>query len=508
MTSNTINNQRIARNMMFMYFRMILLTIISLYTSRVLLQKLGVEDFGLYNVVGGIVAMLSSLKGLFTSSIQRFLNMAKRSDGQLQSRVFCMGVTIHILIAIVFVLLAEAIGFFLLGRLTIDSNRIVSAQIVFQLSIAASVASILTVPYDALIIAYEKMNVYAYISLLDALLRLSVIFLLDFVPFDRLISYAFLIVVVSIGIRSVSAIYCKNVMPVSKYTMIWDRGLFLEMSRFAGWNFAGNMAYSLTHEGINFILNMFGGVVVNAARTIAYQIRSALYMFIENILISFRPQAMVAYGDNNCQRFFHIMHFSSRVLFFIASLLGSLIFVYSHTILTLWLGDIPQYTEEMVASILLYTLIRSVHNPIDMLFKSSGRLKTYQLTEMAVMLLNLPIAWIVLYCGFPYYSVILSMSALELINLGLILLIARRQEHYPLTTYFHEVIIPIVMYLFCCTTLIFSAYKTSETSFLKQMVSAFLLVSTLTLAAWFVLFKSTERKEIQRLVNCKYSNKR
>lgn len=501
MSETKFDSKRIARNTAFMYFRMIFLTLITLYSSRVLLAELGVEDYGLYNLIGGILAMFTSLKTVFTSSVQRFLNVAKGGgDYAKLNKIFSMGVTIHFLLAALFVFIVESVGVGFMNNLNIPSGSLTTAHIVFQFTVLSAVVTILSVPYDALIIANERMNVYAYISIIDGIFRLGIIFLLSFLPFSKLISYSVLLLVVSLIIRSMSMVYCKKCFEEAKYNYSWDKGLFMEMSQFAGWNFAGNTAYSLTNEGINFILNLFGGVVVNAARAIAYQVRAALQVFTENVLVAIRPQAMMAYGNGDMKRFYMLMYLSSRILFSFFVILSAVVFVYCEPILQIWLGNVPLHTVNMVRALMLYSMVRSLHNPIDMLFKSAACLKRYQITELFIMLLNLPAAYIVLQFGLPFFSVFVSMASLECLNLIAILLVAKKELNFSILQYVKEVILPISIFSLVSFLIILGFTNINYPNIATVIVGAIGLFGVLTLIACLVVLRKSERKQILKIV--------
>lgn len=294
----TLHTKRIAFNTLFLYVRMLILMFVAFYTSRVLLKELGINDFGLYGIVGGIVAIFSSLRGLFATATQRFLNfeMGKNDTNGLNT-IFNISLIINITICIVFFICAEIIGlWFLENKLIIALERMDAAKWAFHFSVLASMISILTIPFDALIIAHEKMSFYAYVSILDACLKLGVIFILPYFAIDKLKLYAALIVAVSLVIRFISSVYCKRKFPECKYRICWDKKAFKEMGVFAGWNFAGNLAFALVNEGLNILLNLFGGVIANAARSIAYQVKNAITTMLSNIMIAIDPQATQLYA--------------------------------------------------------------------------------------------------------------------------------------------------------------------------------------------------------------------
>ena len=285
MTENRRHGKTLAENTAVMYIRMAVLTVVYFYTSRVLLRELGVDDFGIYSLVGSVVAMFESIKVLFTASTQRFLSYEMgRGNPQRLSAVFNTSLYINLFIALIFIILAEIAGiWFLEYKANISQDRMFAAECVFQLSLLSTVLSILTTPYDASVIAHEKMNFYALISVIDGILKLLAVLILPIIPFDRLIFYGIAVVAVTLSLRITTIIYCNKHFPESKLKKVYDSSLLKQMIAFAGWRFVGNASFTITQNGLNMLLNVFGGTVVNAARGISYQVKGAVSMFLNNV---------------------------------------------------------------------------------------------------------------------------------------------------------------------------------------------------------------------------------
>ena len=376
-------SKRLAKNTLFMYVRMGLLMLISLYTSRVVLRELGVEDYGTYNLVGSVVAMFTSLKILFSSSTQRFLNyeMGQGNLDRLQL-VFNISIIVHIVISVVFVILVESVGLWFLGsKINVEPDRFFAANAVFHLSVLTAVVSVMTVPYDAIIIAHEKMAFYSYVSIFEGIMRLVIVFLLTYLPFDKLITYAGLQMLVTLLVRFINTTYCKRNFAESHVKRLWDKSYFKKMMSFASWNFLGITSYTLFHNGLNMILNVFGGTVVNAARGVAYQINNVLLQFINNVTVVINPYCVKIWAAGEREKAFKMIFFSSKILFFIQLCLLIPIFYLTPEILQVWLGQIPEYSVVFIRLILVYSLVRSLHPSLDLLFKSCGNIKAYQITE-------------------------------------------------------------------------------------------------------------------------------
>ncbi len=439
--------KRLAKNSAFMYARMIVLMFISLYTSRVVLRELGVDDYGIYNVVGSVVAMLSALRSLFATSTQRFMNyeMGKGNDERLQL-VFNMGTIINVLLSVLFVIGVEIIGFwFFKYKINIDPSRLVAAKWVFQLSVVSAVISMMTTPYDAVIIAHERMDFYAIMAIIEGLLRLGIVFLLPLFPIDKLIFYGGLQLVVSLIIRLVNAIYCKNSFPESHYKRVWDKGLFKEMSVFAGWNFFGNMAFTLTESGLNMVLNIFGGAAVNAARGIAYQVKNATMKFINSITTVVNPYNTKTFAAGHTDRFFDLLFFSSKIYFTIQLVIAIPLSYLTKDILQLWLGQVPDHSVVFTQLVLVHSLIRSLHYPINNMFKTVGDLKAYQISEGAILSLPLIVSYFALKAGAPYASLFIIIILFEILNFVVIVFIGRKVAGLSIRQYLIRTAIPCTL---------------------------------------------------------------
>lgn len=459
---------------------------IAFYTSRVLLRELGVSDYGIYSLVGGVVAMFSSLKGVFASSIQRFLNFEMgRGNKKALNQIFSMGVVIHGIICIVFLLLAETIGlWFLNNKLLISPERMEAANWVFQFSVFASIVTIMTIPYDAVIIANERMKAFAYISILDAFLKLGVVLLISTFSSDKLILYAALILVVSLIIRFISAVYCRKNFEESKFNFFWDKIIFKDLGSFAGWSFFGNTAYTFSNEGLNILLNIFGGTPVNAARGIAYQVRSITMGFVTNILMAVNPQIIKLYSQNKKEEFFNLLYFTSKASYFVLFILCVPLGLFTKTILQLWLVNVPTYTVDFVQLLLIYLLVRAFHSPIDSLFKATGKIKNYQIIEAVILFLTLPISYILLRNNFSVNIVFVVMIFIEGINLMAILYLAKTMEEIHIRDYLKRVILPCFLVSIVAipiSYLIMSLYKNDELviQFLQFIAVGFIIVITI-----------------------------
>ena len=290
-TQTSDNNKRIAKNTLLLYFRMLFMMVVSLYTSRVILNALGVEDFGIYNVVGGVVAMFTVISGSLSAAISRFITYELgKGDQSKLNRIFSASVTIQLLLSLIIVVLIESVGvWFLNAKMTIPINRIVAGNWVLQFSVITFVLNLVSVPYNAAIIAHEKMVAFAYISILEVVGQLLIALLIDFSPIDRLVFYALLMCVVAIIVRVAYGLYCKRNFEECTYHWHWDKDILCTMFSFAGWNFIGATSAILRDQGGNIVINLFCGPTVNAAKGISMQVNSAITAFVRNFMTALKP---------------------------------------------------------------------------------------------------------------------------------------------------------------------------------------------------------------------------
>jgi O-antigen/teichoic acid export membrane protein len=312
-------NKRIAKNTVMLYIRMLFSMVVSLYTSRIVLNTLGVEDYGIYNVVGGIITMFSFLNGAMAAGTQRFLTFELGKNDAIQlSRVFSMSMSIHLMIALVVFVLGETLGlWFVNTQLTIPSERMAAANWVYQFSVLSAMVGIWSVPYNASIIAHERMNVYAYVSILEVILRLLIVFLLQWFGFDKLKFYAVLVFSVSLTIRFIYGRYSKLHFSETRFKFYWNKDLFNTLVSYAGWNLWGNLAVVAHDQGVNILLNIFFGPAVNAARGIAYSVKAAVYSFVQNFQVAMNPQIIKSFASGDFKNMHQLIFQGSKFSFFL-----------------------------------------------------------------------------------------------------------------------------------------------------------------------------------------------
>lgn len=415
MTDISSNNKRIAKNTMLLYVRTLFIMLVTLYTSRVVLNTLGVTDYGVYNVVGGVVAMFGFINSSMSSATQRYITFAlgKGDMAQLQ-KVFSTALQIHVFIAALIVVLGETVGlWFMYTQMQIPADRMDAAFWVLQCSIVSTVVMIISVPYNADIIAHEKMSAFAYISILEAVLRLAVVYVLLVFSYDKLILYAFLILGVQLLVRLCYTRYCNRHFKESKYRHVWDKRLMKEMSGFAGWSLFGNLSGVFTGQGLNMLLNVFFGPVVNAARAVAVQVQGAIQQFVGNFQMALNPQITKTYAKGEMEEMHKLIFRSARFSFYLLFFISLPVLFETDFILTIWLKTVPEHTVVFLRIMICTSLIYSLANPLIAANQATGKVKKYQAVCGTILLLILPVSYVCLLLGCPAYSVFIVHFVME-----------------------------------------------------------------------------------------------
>lgn len=405
-----VDSRRLAKNAVYLYARTFVIMLVTLYTSRTVLQVLGESDYGVYNVVGGITLMFTFVTAALTSATQRFLNYEiGKGNKKTVTDVFCMSMNIFVIFAVVVVVLGETIGiWFLNTKLNIPEDRMTAARFVYQFSILTSIITLIRIPYNASIIAYEKMSFYAYISIAEALLKLGMVYVLLTSDIDSLILYSILLVVVALIIFFGYFIYSVKKFDTCKYELYWDEKTSKQLLSFSSWSILGSIAHLAANQGVCFVLNIFCGVVINAALGIANQVFIAVISFVSGFQTAFNPQLVKSYASGNRGDFYQLIYRSSRLSFFLMLIPAIPLFFWCKEILHLWLTNVPDFTVEFTQMTILYGMIDSLSNPLWTSIQATGKVKFYQSWVSIVILLNLPIAYVLLNMGFSPVLVLIS----------------------------------------------------------------------------------------------------
>lgn len=487
------DTQRIAKNTFMLYFRMLLTMLVTLYTSRVVLEILGVEDFGIYNVVGGIVVMFSFLNGTMASATQRFLAFEiGRNDFERLKKTFSLTLTIHVLIAFIILILAETIGlWFLNTQMNIPVERMEAARWVFQFSIFTSMIGIIQVPYNAAIIARERMNIYAYISIIEVCLKLLIVFMLTWISFDELKLYALLIFIVSLLISSFYKLYCVHFFKECVYHWAWDKELCQILLGYAGWNLIGNVSFVARTQGINILLNIFLGPAINAARGIAVQVNTAITSFVANFQLAVNPQIIKSYASKDILGMNKLIMQSSKYSFLLLYILALPLLLETDYILKIWLTVIPNYGVLFCRLMIISTLIDTLSGTLLYGVLATGKVKKYQLVMSCIFLFNMPLSYISLKLGYsPEYTIYVEML-LYVLALFARLLLVNKLVSLSIMEYFKKVIIKCLLVVTLSCILPILLRLNMQDGLLRLFcVSLLSLISSIVLIYYIALYKS------------------
>lgn len=448
MDNHSENTKRIAKNTLMLYGRMLFSMVVSLYTSRVVLNTLGVEDYGIYNVVGGFVAMFSLISSSLSSSVSRFLTFELgKGDMERLKSVFSTSLIIHIGLALIVLIAAETIGiWFVNHKMVIPPDRLYAANWVFQASIVSFCFGLLSTPYNASIVSHEHMGTFAYIGILDTCLRLAIVLFIAHSPwqFDRLIVYSLLLVVISISLRFVYWLYCRKHFEECRIRFIWDKQYVREMGTFAGWNFIGCTAALLKDQGVNILLNLTFGPIVNAARGIANTVSGAVGGFASNFMAAINPQITKSFAMNDKRYCFSLVERGSRFSFYIMFLFALPLCLEADFVLTLWLKQYPEHTINFVKLVFIYSLSDVLSNTLITLQLATGKIRSYQLAVGGTLLLNFPLSYLALKLGFPPESTMIVAIFISVCCMVLRLLFLRKMAGLSMRSFLKNVYLNVI----------------------------------------------------------------
>lgn len=448
-------NKRIAKNTIFLYLRMAFSMLVALYTSRVILNALGEDDYGIYGVVGGIVVFFNIIQGSLNAAISRFITFELgKGDSDRLSRVFSTSVNIQVVMSVVFLVFAEVIGvWFLEYKMNIPEGRMYAAHWVLQCSILSFVVGLLSVPYNATIIAHEHMGAFAYLSILSTFLNLGVALIINYVPFDKLIFYAFCIVGINVLMRIIYGIYCKVHFQEATWHFVKDKALVKEMAGFAGWNFLGASSGVLLNQGVNILMNIFFGVAVNAARSIAGQIDGAVNMLVNNFTMALNPQITKSYASGDLSYMHDLVCKGAKYSFFIMLIPSLPILLETPQILELWLKQVPDYTVVFTRLTILISLNAVLSQTLITSMLATGDIKKYQIIVGGLNLSVFPLAYVAFKLGLPPYSSYIIQFVVYGIELVARVILLKGMIKLPIRKYINEVLLRVLFVAFCAALL-------------------------------------------------------
>ena len=509
MADISANNKRIAKNTLILYIRMFVFMAIGFYTSRVILNTLGVEDYGVYNVVGGIVTMFTFINGALASATSRNITFELGTGNKEKLRaVFGTGLTIHGIVSLIIILAAETIGLWLFyQKMQIPVDRMDAAMWVYQLSVLSAALSIMMVPYNAAIIAHEKMSAFAWITLLDAILKLVIVFLLVVIPYDKLIIYALLFFLVSVVDQLIYVIYCFKHFPESHSGFLWNNIILKEMSSFAGWSLFGNLAGVAFTQGVNILLNIFFGPVVNAARGVAVQVQSIVQQFIRNFQVALNPQITKSYAANELGEMHKLMFRSARFSFLLMFFISLPVLLETNFLLVIWLKIVPENTVLFFRLIMCTSLIYATANPLIIANQATGIVKNYQIVCGCILLTILPISYLVLKLGAPAYSLFVVHFVVEAVAQFARMYMMRHLIDLPVSAYMKQIYLPLLGVIVTSAILPLGVHCALDEGVLRFLAVGAVSVLSVGLASWTLGLTQNERRFLLEKIREKISKK-
>ena len=497
------DNKRLAQNTAFLYFRMFFAIIIGLYTSRVVLNTLGVVDYGVYNVVGGFVGLFSFLTNSLASSMQRYYNYEGIADIQNgYSRVLTCGIVIHFAFSLILLAIFETMGIWYVNNVAvIPTERMYAANFVLQTVAISSILTMMTSPYAGIIMAKERMDFAALVGIGDILLRLILVILLPIIPYDKLIIFSIISLIVT-AINFISnVVYCRFQFPEIRVYFNKQNDLYRKLLSFTGWNIIGTFALMSKGQGINMLLNFFFGPVINAARGIAYQVNTALSNFYYNVATAFRPQIVDAFAKGDNERTRNLMYIESKICFVLILLLITPVIVEINYVLHLWLGDVvPKHTPIFTALILIETLVYTLHTPCSQVVQAVGFVKKFQIINTVINLSILPVSWILLLIGFEAEIVFIVNIIFAIINTVWCLIYTNKIFYFNLKQYLREVMIPCGIMSLLAPVFPVIVSEFFPESFLRLIISFVSSAAILAISSYFVILRNNEKVFVKQII--------
>ncbi len=505
-TQSAVNSKRIAKNTVMLYFRMILLMVINLFTSRVVLQVLGVEDYGINSVIAGFLSMFGIITGSMSGAISRFITVELgRGEIVRLKQVFSTSISVQLFMGMLVVVLIETFGmWFVSTKMQIPEGRELAAQWCLHCATITTFISLMNIPFNSAIVAHEKMSAFAYMSLLEAGLKLAICYMLYVSPIDKLITYAILGVLVSIMTTSIYWIYCLRKFEETSFSFKFDTKLFKEIWSFAGWNLFGQTAWILNNQGINMLMNLFFGVVVNAARGVAVQVNGVIQGFVNNFMMALNPQITKSYSSGDKETAFKLACRGCRFSFYIMFVLALPIMIESHQILKLWLGTPPAQADSFVVWTILSTFTTLLGNTLVTLQMAHGNIRHYQIWITIFGCLPFPLSWIAFEFG---ASSIVSYYIYVAVYWGLIYVryhLVHGMTGIPAKMYLGDVVLKAHIVALLSAVLPIAFYLLMDESFLRLVVVGITSILSSCVVIYTIGVDTAERNFIQEKLLSKF----
>lgn len=504
MEAVSTNNKRIAKNTILLYFRMFIMVSVALFTSRVVLQTLGIEDYGIYNVVGGIVSLMGVVNAALVIATQRFITYELGvGDVGKVNKIFSASIVCFAILSLIIFVLAETVGvWFLNNKMVIPDNRIVAANWLLQFSILACINTLMANPYNACIIAHEKMNVYAYVSILEVVLKLVVVYLLLIIPFDRLIVYGVLILLCQFTVTMVYRIYGSRNFKECKIVIHKDSAIYKKMFSFTSWNLLGSIANLLQTQGLNILLNLFFNPSINASRGIATQVNNNVGNFFNNFFTAVRPQIIKYYSVGDKENLYKLINRSSRFSYYLILLISLPVILEATELLRLWLGIVPDYAVIFTKLMIAITAVDAISNPLMTLAQANGNIKMYSIVNGSLLLTIVPLSYVCLKLSLGPTSVFIVALTIATICLFARMLLLKRMVNFDIFSYMKKSLLPILM-----VTIVASVppILLKGNMNIGNVISFILVICTSVfstiIAALFLGMSSVERQKIFKMIH-------
>jgi O-antigen/teichoic acid export membrane protein len=497
-SQTTDNNKRIAKNTLLLYFRMLLMMFVTLFTSRVVLDKLGVTDYGIYNVVGGVVAMLGFLNSSMSNAVQRYLSfeIGKNNEAGV-NRIFNVSLFAHAGIAVFVFVVMEIVGVWYLNtHMNIPAERMDAANWVLQCSIFTTLFTIVQVPYNAIIISKEQMGIYAYISILEVVLKLLVVYMLAIRNFDKLKLYSVLIMVVTIGIVMIYRCYCTRKYKEAKFKFVKDWNLLKQIVGFASWNMLGELAWVFTGQGVNIILNSFFGPVVNAARGLAEQVNGAVNRFVANFQTAVNPQLIKNYASDQLGEMKTLLFRSTRFSYYLLLALSLPIILKMDFILHLWLKEVPDYTTGFCQLVLVSSLVSTLSNLLAQVARAYGKIRNYQIIVSIFLFLNFPLSYIVLKFGCSPLSTMFVNIGVNAMLLFVRLRLTNRMIQMTYGSFIRNVLFPVIIVTSVALVIPLTIYFMLDNSIISFIIVCLVSFVSVGVSTYALGMNANERQYI------------
>jgi O-antigen/teichoic acid export membrane protein len=499
---NSAKSKRIAKNTTHLFIRMLVVMCVGLFTSRIILSTLGVNDFGTYNVVGSIVVLFSFLQTALTNATYRFFTFdLGLNDAQKLNRTFSMSINAHLILSLIVIVLAETIGLWFLNyKLNIPNGRLSAANWAYHLSILTFCIKIIRTPYNSSIIAHERMSFFALTSIVEAVLKLFIVYVLVMGSFDKLILYTFLLLFVEVILLIWYWGYCIRIFPECHYSKYWDTNLLFKLVSYSGWSTVVNATDVGVTQAIVFFFNMFFGVVTNAALGIANQVNTYLIQFLQSFSQSFNPQIIKSYAEGSREYFIKLIFSTSKISFYMFFIVAFPIMLNSEFILKLWLGNVPENTSSFVCLILAYSLVDAYSAPLWTAVHATGNLKTHQLLMSSIKILNIPLAYLLLKMGYSAYWALAIKAILNFVCSVVRPIYMKKLINLHIKEYFFDVVLKVYGVAFLSLPLPIFLFKNINNDWNRLIITSVSSFVVIGLLIYFIGLNIAEQKLIRSFV--------